>query len=118
VIAATNRPDIVDEALLRPGRLDYRLEVPKPDLAARAAVLAVHLRSKPVDEAVDVAALAAQTDGLSAAEVRFVCDRAAMNAVRRVFPTAGVTVAAVADLRIVQQDFNTAVAAQRLAGKI
>ena len=118
VIAATNRPDIVDEALLRPGRLDYRLEVPKPDLPARAAVLAVHLRSKPVEETVDVAALAEQTDGLSAAEVRFVCDRAAMNAVRRVFPTAGVTVAVVADLRIGQEDFDAAVAAQRLAGNI
>jgi transitional endoplasmic reticulum ATPase len=113
VIAATNRPDIVDDALLRPGRLDYQLEVPKPNLQARAAVLAVHLRSKPVDEAVDIAGLAERTDGLSAAEVRFVCDRAAMNAIRRVFPAAGVTVAAISDLRIRQEDFDAAVAAQR-----
>ncbi len=113
VIAATNRPDIVDDALLRPGRLDYQLEVPKPDLPARAAVLAVHLRSKPVDQAVDVAALAEQTDGLSAAEVRAVCDRAAMNAVRRIFPTAGMAVAATSDLRVRQEDFDAAVTAQR-----
>jgi transitional endoplasmic reticulum ATPase len=109
VIAATNRLDIIDDALLRPGRLDYQLEVPKPDLQARAAVLAVHLRPKPVDEAVDVARLAEQTGGLSAAEVRFVCDRAAMNAIRRVFPAAGMTVAALSDLRIRQEDFDAAV---------
>lgn len=113
VIAATNRLDIVDDALLRPGRLDYQLEVSKPDLQARAAILAVYLRTKPVDEAVDVAKLAKQTDGFSAAEVRFVCDRAAMNAIRRVFPTAGTTVAAISDLRIRQEDFDAAVAAQR-----
>jgi transitional endoplasmic reticulum ATPase len=113
VIAATNRRDIIDDALLRPGRLDYQLEVPKPDLQARASILAVHLRSKPVDEAVDVAKLAEQTNGLSAAEVRFVCDRAAMHAIRHVFPTAGVAVAAIEDLRIRQQDFDAAVAAQR-----
>jgi transitional endoplasmic reticulum ATPase len=116
VIAATNRPDIIDDALLRPGRLDFQLEVPKPDLRARAAILAVHLRSKPVDAAVDVARLAEQADGLSAAEVRFVCDRAAMNAIRRVFPAASATVAAVADLRIGQEDFDAAVTAQRSAG--
>jgi transitional endoplasmic reticulum ATPase len=75
-------------------------------------VLAVHLRSKPVDDSVDVRELAQQTDGLSAAEVRFVCDRAAMNAIRRVFPVAGVTVAEIADLVIRQEDFDAAVAAQ------
>jgi transitional endoplasmic reticulum ATPase len=112
VVAATNRPDIVDDALLRPGRIDYQLEVPKPDEVARAAILAVHLRAKPVDDAVDVARLAEQTDGLSAAEVRFVCDRAAMNAIRRVFPTAGETVAVISDLRIRQEDFDAAVVAQ------
>jgi transitional endoplasmic reticulum ATPase len=113
IIAATNRPDIVDEALLRPGRLDYQLEVPRPDLRARAAVLAVHLRSRPVDEMVDVARLAEQTEGLSAAEVRFVCDRAAMNAIRRVFPADGVASAAISELRMRQEDFDAAVAAQR-----
>jgi transitional endoplasmic reticulum ATPase len=72
----------------------------------------VHLRAKPVDDAVDVARLAEQTNGLSAAEVRFVCDRAAMNAIRRVFPTAGETVAVISDLRIRQEDFDAAVVAQ------
>lgn len=113
IIAATNRRDIVDEALLRPGRLDYQLEVPKPNLKARESILAVHLRAKPVDEAVDVAKLAQQTEGLSAAEVRFVCDRAAMNGIRRVFPTTEATLPAIADLQIRQEDFDAALVAQR-----
>jgi transitional endoplasmic reticulum ATPase len=66
VIAATNRPDMLDDALLRPGRLDYRLEVPKPDRPAREAIVAVHLRGKPVAEGVQLADLADQTDGMSA----------------------------------------------------
>jgi transitional endoplasmic reticulum ATPase len=113
LIAATNRMDILDDALLRPGRLDYHLEVSKPDRRARAAILAVHLRSKPVDDTVDVARLAELTEGLSAAEVRFVCDRAAMNAIRRVFPMAGQPVASNVDLRIGRVDFEDAVASQR-----
>ena len=86
VIAATNRLDMIDDALLRPGRLDYHLEVARPDRVARAAILGVHLRKKPVAEGIDLAALAELTEGLSAAEVRFVCDRAALSAIRRVFP--------------------------------
>lgn len=111
VIAATNRPDIIDGALMRPGRLDYSLEVPRPDEAGRAAILAVHLRNKPVAETVDVASLAARTDGMSAAEVRFLCDRAAMNALRRVFPAVTGGSADIAALRIEQLDFDDALIA-------
>ncbi len=112
VIAATNRLDMLDDALLRPGRLDYRLEVPKPDEATRAAILAVHLRGKPVEAGVDRAMLAQQTEGMSAAEVRFVCDRAAMNALRRVFSGAAVGSVDVATLRIGQPDFAEALGAR------
>lgn len=112
VIAATNRPDMLDEALLRPGRLDFRLEVPRPDRAARAAILSVHMRNKPIDVAVDVAALADRTDGLSAAEVRFVVDRAAMNALRRVFPATSEATVDIATLRIEPRDVDEALAAQ------
>ncbi len=108
VIAATNRPDMLDDALLRPGRLDYRLEVPKPDEAARAAVLAVHLRGKPIAAAVDRAALAQRTDRMSGAEVRFVCDRAAMQALRRAFSAGGAGPLEVAALQIEQADFDAA----------
>ncbi len=88
VIAATNRRDMIDPALLRPGRLDQSLEAANPDHEGRAAVLDVHLRHKPVGGDVDALALAQRTEGMSAAEVRAVCDRAAMNAVRRAFAAA------------------------------
>jgi transitional endoplasmic reticulum ATPase len=112
VIAATNRPDMLDDALLRPGRLDFRLEVPRPDRASRAAILAVHLRKKPIDSRVDLSVLAELTEGLSAAEVRFVCDRAAMNAIRRVFPASSGGLLDIGALRIEQRDFDDALAAQ------
>jgi transitional endoplasmic reticulum ATPase len=112
VIAATNRLDMIDDALLRPGRLDFHLEVTRPDRDARAAVLQVHLRNKPVDQAVNREALAELTDGLSAAEIRFVCDRAALNAIRRVFPATGGEVVNIDALRIEQRDFDDALAAQ------
>jgi transitional endoplasmic reticulum ATPase len=117
VIAATNRPDIIDDALLRPGRLDFRLEVPRPNRAARASILAVHLRKKPVDMAIDMPALAGLSEGLSAAELRFVCDRAAMNAIRRVFPISGAGLVDVAALRIEQRDFDDAFAEQTASSR-
>ena len=117
VIAATNRLDIIDEALLRPGRLDFRLEVSRPDRTARAAILEVHLRKRPIDERIDLAALAERTDGMSAAEVRFVCDRAAMNAIRRVFPPSGNQLVDAAALCIEQRDFDDALAEQAAASE-
>ncbi|MGO9773920.1 MAG: CDC48 family AAA ATPase [Roseiarcus sp.] len=115
VIAATNRLDMIDDALLRPGRLDFHLEVTRPDRGARAAILGVHLRKKPMGEGVDLAALAELTEGLSAAEVRFVCDRAALNAIRRIFPATGGEVVDIGSLRIEQRDFDDALAAQASA---
>lgn len=113
LIAATNRLDMMDDALLRPGRLDFHLEVSKPDLTGRKAILAVHLRKKPVDKDIDVAVLAELTDGMSAAEIRFVCDRAALNAVRRLVPAAGGKPIDASSVRIEQRDFDDAVAAQQ-----
>lgn len=83
VLAATNRPDMLDEALLRPGRLDYRLEIGKPDRAAREAILRVHLRKRPLAAQVDLAAIAETLGETSAAEIRFLCDEAARSALRR-----------------------------------
>ncbi|WP_316198964.1 MULTISPECIES: CDC48 family AAA ATPase [unclassified Bradyrhizobium] len=113
IIAATNRLDMMDDALLRPGRLDFHLEVSKPDLTGRKAILAVHLRKKPVNKGVDVAVLAELTDGMSAAEIRFVCDRAALNAIRRIIPASGGKPIEAAAVRIEQRDFDDAVAAQQ-----
>jgi len=112
VIAATNRLDMIDEALLRPGRLDFHLEVARPDRIARAAILGVHLRKKPVAEGIDLAVLAERTAGLSAAEVRFVCDRAALNAIRRIFPATTGEAVDIDSLLIEQRDFDEALAAK------
>ena len=112
VIAATNRLDMIDDALLRPGRLDFHLEVKRPDREARVAILTAHLRKKPVDEAVDLTALAELTEGLSAAEVRFLCDRAALNAIRRIYSTTECEAPDIGSVRVEQRDFDDALAAK------
>jgi transitional endoplasmic reticulum ATPase len=84
VLAATNRRDALDPALVRPGRLESHVEVPAPDEAARRAVFAVHTRGKPLADDVDLDDLAARTDGYSGADVAAVCREAAMLAVQDV----------------------------------
>ena len=80
VVAATNRPDMIDQALLRPGRLDRVVFVPLPDLETRRKILTVHTRSKPLCQDVDLEAVAARTDGYSGAEIAAVCNEAALAA--------------------------------------
>jgi transitional endoplasmic reticulum ATPase len=82
VVAATNRKDMLDPALLRPGRFDLVLEVPPPDAGGRAKIFAVHLHGKPVAADVDAADLATRTEGMTGAEIELVCRRAALLAVR------------------------------------
>ncbi|MFB6105735.1 MAG: CDC48 family AAA ATPase [Halobacteriaceae archaeon] len=82
VIAATNRYDAIDPALLRPGRLETHVEVPLPDRDARRSVLAVHLREKPLADDVDVDALAAATEGRSGADLAALVREASMRAIR------------------------------------
>ncbi|MCA1844645.1 MAG: AAA family ATPase [Actinobacteria bacterium] len=83
VLAATNRPDILDPALLRPGRFDRRVVVEPPDLAGRAAILAVHLRGKPVAAGVGTGALARRTAGFSGADLAALVNEAALGTARR-----------------------------------
>ena len=82
VLAATNRPDMLDPALLRPGRFDQKFELPLPDLFSRRDIFAVHTRNKPLAPDVDLDQLAAASDQMSGAEIESVCRRAAMNAIR------------------------------------
>ncbi len=82
VLAATNRMDIIDEALLRAGRFDFHLEMPMPDRTARLEVLKVHTRAKPLAEDVDLAGLSEALDGLVGADLESVCRKAAMRAIR------------------------------------
>ena len=70
VLAATNRPDLLDPALLRPGRFDIQVEIPLPDRAAREKIFQIHLRDRPVERGVTAAWLADQTDGFSGAPDR------------------------------------------------
>jgi len=82
VLAATNRPDILDAALLRPGRFDRRITVELPDVKGREAILTVHARNKPLAPGVDLASIARQTGGLSGADLANVVNEAALLATR------------------------------------
>jgi transitional endoplasmic reticulum ATPase len=82
VIAATNRLDIVDPALLRPGRFDRLLHIPMPDLDARLAIFTIHTSGKPLTADVDLNQLAKETEGYSGAEIAAVCNTAVMLAIR------------------------------------
>lgn len=83
VLAATNRLDILDPALIRPGRFDRRVNVDLPDVVGRRALFAVHTRNKPLDETVRVEQLAKVTPGFSGADIEAVCNEAATLAARR-----------------------------------
>ncbi len=85
VIAATNRPDIIDPALLRPGRFDRLIYVPPPDEKARLEIFKVHTRNMPLAEDVDLALLAKKTEGYTGADIAAVCREAAMLALREEF---------------------------------
>ncbi len=82
VLAATNRADVLDPALLRPGRFDRRVNISLPDRKDREAILKVHLKDKPVDQSVDVDALAAKTAGSSGADLANIVNEAAIKAAR------------------------------------
>jgi cell division protease FtsH len=83
VLAATNRPDVLDSALLRPGRFDRRVAVQPPDRKGRAEILEVHTRSIPLDDDVDVQAIAASTPGMVGADLANLANEAALLAARR-----------------------------------
>ena len=82
VVATTNRPDLIDSALLRPGRLDRHVHVPVPDEEARRAIFAVHTREKPLADDVDLNQLSRRTDGYVGADIEAVCREASMAATR------------------------------------
>jgi cell division protease FtsH len=83
VVAATNRPDILDPALLRPGRFDRRVVLDRPDMNGRKEILEVHVRGKPLAQEVDLMELARQTPGFSGADIENLVNEAAILAARR-----------------------------------
>jgi len=82
VIGATNRPDILDPAVIRPGRLDQLIYIPLPDLASRIAILKAQLRKSPVDPEIDLEVLARSTHGFSGADLAEICTAASKLAIR------------------------------------
>jgi cell division protease FtsH len=83
VLAATNRPDVLDSALLRPGRFDRQISIDKPDIVGREAIFKVHLAPIKISSDIDPKKLAAQTPGFAGAEIANVCNEAALIAARR-----------------------------------
>jgi len=82
ILAATNRPDMIDPALLRPGRFDVKVVIPPPDARERLAILKVHTRKKRLAKGLSIEELIPRTEGLSGADLAAICQNAALNAVR------------------------------------
>ncbi|MDI9358726.1 MAG: ATP-dependent zinc metalloprotease FtsH [Phycisphaerales bacterium] len=83
LLAATNRPDVLDAALLRPGRFDRQIEIDKPDLSGRESIFSVHLKAIKVNNKLDIKKLAEQTPGFVGADISNVCNEAALIAARK-----------------------------------
>lgn len=83
ILAATNRPDVLDSALLRPGRFDRQISIDKPDVVGREAIFKVHLTPIKVSESLDIHKLAEQTPGFAGADIANVCNEAALIAARK-----------------------------------
>ena len=110
VIGATNRLDIVDTALLRPGRFDRIIEVPIPDAKGREGIFKIHTRKKPLADDADFAKLVDLTDGFNGAEIAGVCSRAALAALKRYVDNKEKSVKSI---KITQQDLLNAIAKVR-----
>jgi AFG3 family protein len=83
ILAATNRPDVLDSALLRPGRFDRQISIDRPDVKGREAIFKVHLKEIKVSETLDINKLAEQTPGFAGADIANVCNEAALIAARK-----------------------------------
>ena len=106
-MAATNRLEIVDPALLRPGRFDLLVETPPPDKKARIEILRAHTRGKPLTDDLDLEALADMTDGTVGADIHFICTRASVLAIRK-FLNRGIAPSELSELKIDMEDFREA----------
>ncbi len=102
IVAATNRPDLIDPALLRPGRIELKLEVPLPDEKARLKILEVHTKNMPLDKNVDLKSYAKKSEGWSGADLEALTRMAGMNSIRRAFDSKK------EDVKITKDDFEKA----------
>jgi transitional endoplasmic reticulum ATPase len=110
VVATTNRPDLIDSALLRPGRLDRHVHVPVPDEEARRKIFEVHTRGKPLADDVDLDQLARKTEGYVGADVEAVCREASLAATREFIHSVDAAEAAtsVGNVRVTMDHFEHA----------
>src|SRR5574340_829015 len=106
IIGATNRVDLIDSALLRPGRFDRIIEVPLPDAKGRENVFKIHTRKKPLAEGINFEKLVQLTNGFSGAEIEGVCNRAAMSSIRQYVDKKDKNVKSI---KITQEDFENAI---------
>lgn len=114
VLGATNRPQDLDPALLRPGRFDRKIVIPLPDRKARVEIFRVHLRRRPLDPAISLEELAAKTRGFSGAEIAAVCARAAYRALEAFAASQGIPISELRpevyqNLRIRREDLLKAI---------
>ena len=114
IVGATNRLDIVDEALLRPGRFDRIIEVPNPDTNGRQHIFKIHTKKKPLDNDVDLSKLVELTEGFSGAEIAAIANRAAITALKRYVSKKSQNVN---DIKITQKDLVDAVDKVKLPKK-
>ena len=87
ILGATNRLDLIDPALLRAGRFDFLLEIPKPDEKTRLEIFKIHTRGKPMVQDVDFKALSKETEGLTGADIENICKKTSMLAIREFVET-------------------------------
>lgn len=113
VLAATNRPDRLDPALLRTGRFDFWVELPVPDKDARLAILRIHTKSMPLAQSVDLPTLAVATEGLVGADLEGLCQRAALLAIRESLETNRDPAALMEALCITQSHFDQALVSKK-----
>jgi transitional endoplasmic reticulum ATPase len=100
VVGATNRPDMLDPALLRGGRLSRQIEIPLPDADARRALLKLHVRRAQMDATVDLDLLAVQTEGFSGADLRALVNEAGLQALIRIADEGGTRALTVEDFQV------------------
>jgi transitional endoplasmic reticulum ATPase len=110
VLGATNRPDIIDEALLRPGRFDRILRIPPPDKEGRIEILKIHTKKKPLAKDVDIAKLAEMTEGYTGAELAAAANAASIAAIKQYVKAHGKDAeTGTGDLTITMRDFEEAI---------
>jgi transitional endoplasmic reticulum ATPase len=108
VLAATNRLDLIDPALLRSGRFDLLFELPTPDEETRLSIFKIHTKNKPLHKDVDLRTLAKRTDGLVGSDIQWICQRSSMNAIRKFIKKKDVVNARSKELVITGDDFEAA----------